>query len=95
MNDLTRIEDKIDKILDTLSDQASTLAKHGVLHEQNAKELATHIARTNALEEHMEAEHRSLNKQLDTALLPIRAAKLLVAVALGLTAIITLYSMIK
>jgi hypothetical protein len=43
----------------------------------------------------MEAEHRSMNKQLDTALLPIRAAKLFVAVVLGLTAIITLYNMIK
>ena len=35
-----RIDAKLDKILDKLSEHSEVLARHGVIHEQNHKELA-------------------------------------------------------
>jgi hypothetical protein len=43
-------DSKLDKILDKLGEHSETLAKHGVIHEQNAKELAYHIKRTDVLQ---------------------------------------------
>lgn len=76
-------DQKLDKILDKLGEHSEVLAKHGLIHEQNAKELAHHIARTNALEEHMDAEHREMKQNLETALQPIKAFKFLTKLAAG------------
>ena len=51
-----RIDAKLDKIIDKLSEHSITLAQHGVIHEQNAKELAHHISRTNLLETKLEKD---------------------------------------
>lgn len=75
---------KLDKILDKLGEHSVVLAQHGVIHNQNAAQLAQHIARTNALEDHMDAEHREMKKNLDTALLPIKSFKFLTKVAAGI-----------
>lgn len=88
MND-DRIELKLDKILDKLGEHSEVLAKHGVIHEQNAAQLATHIARTNALEEHMDLEHREMKKDLETALQPIKTFKFLTKLAAGIITIVT------
>jgi hypothetical protein len=50
MEQLDRLEAKIDKILDMQNEHAILLAKHGMLHEKNADELHVHIKRTAALE---------------------------------------------
>jgi len=51
-----RIDTKLDKIIDKLSEHSIILAQHGVIHEQNAKELAHHISRTNLLETKLEKD---------------------------------------
>jgi hypothetical protein len=80
---IERIDAKLDRILDKLGEHSEVLAKHGVIHEQNSSQLATHIARTNALEEHMDLEHRDMKKNLETALQPIKAFKFLTKLAAG------------
>ena len=47
---------KLDRILYKLGEHSITLAQHGVIHEQNAKELAHHISRTNLLETKLEKD---------------------------------------
>jgi hypothetical protein len=88
MDPMDRIELKVDKVLDILMVHTEALAKHGVLHEKNAKELETHIARTNALEEHMDLEHKEMKKNLEIALLPIKATKWLGGLIAGLVPIL-------
>ena len=80
-----RIDQKLDKIIDKLSEHSEVLAKHGVVHEQNSKELAHHIARTNALE-------TKLEKDMEIALQPIKAFKFLTKLAAG---IVTLAATLK
>jgi len=75
MND-DRIELKLDRILDKLGEHSEVLARHGVIHEQNAKELSHHIARTDALE-------TKLEKDMEIALQPIKAFKFLTKLAAG------------
>jgi hypothetical protein len=78
------IETKLDKIMDKLEQQSNTLARHGVLHEKNTEDLEEHIRRTAMLE-----------TQMDTALLPIKFVKMLVAISLGSAAVIGLFQLIK
>lgn len=87
-----RLETKLDKIIDTLGEQSNTLTRHGVLHEQNAKELAFHIASHNLLKRHMDAEHAEINVKLETALQPLKWVKLTVKIAAGAASI---YGLIK
>jgi hypothetical protein len=87
MNQNDRVEEKIDRVLERLAEHGAILASHGVLHESNAEQLRLHIARTNALEEHMDAEHRDMKKNLETALLPIRSVKWIAGVLAVLGAI--------
>jgi hypothetical protein len=61
-----RIDQKLDKILDKLSEHSAVLERHGVLHEKNAEELEKHIKRTDLLSDHMDAEHRDMKQNLDT-----------------------------
>ena len=70
------IDSKLDKILDKLGEHSIILAQHGVIHEQNAKELAHHISRTDALE-------TKLEKDMEIALQPIKAFKFLTKLAAG------------
>lgn len=88
-DELSRIDTKLERILDVLNDHSVEMARHGLLHEQNSVQLATHIARTNALEEHMDAEHREMKKNLETALIPIKSVKWLAALAVGSAAVAT------
>jgi hypothetical protein len=37
-----KIDKKLDKILDKLSEHSAVLERHGVLHEKNAEELEKH-----------------------------------------------------
>lgn len=50
MEQLDRLEVKIDKITDMQNEQSIMLARHGMLHEKNADDLEIHIKRTAALE---------------------------------------------
>ena len=79
------IDNKLDRILDKLGEHSIILAQHGVIHEQNAKELAHHISRTDALESKLE-------KDLEVALQPIQAFKFLTKLAAG---IVTLAATLK
>ena len=83
---------KLDRILEKLGEHSVVLAQHGVVHEQNAKELATHILRTSLLEEHMDAEHTEINEKLEIALQPIKWVKLTAKIAAGAASI---YGLIK
>lgn len=78
---------KLDKILDKLGEHSVILERHGIVHEQNAKELAHHILRTSLLEEHMETEHKEMKSNLEVALQPIKWAKLTVKIAAGAASI--------
>lgn len=91
---LDRIDAKLDRILDKLSEHSATLAEHGVLHEKNSDELEKHIKRTDLLSDHMDAEHKDMKKNLDTALQPIKAIKFLVKVAAGILTLVAIYKLI-
>ena len=98
MNDeLSRMDVKLDRIIDVLGEHSLSLVKQGMLHEQNAAQLVVHIARTNLLEQHMESEHKEMKENMETALIPIKffkSVKWLAAfiVSIG-AAIITLKSL--
>ena len=94
MDPIDKIDQKLDKVLDKLNEHSVALAQHGIIHEQNADQLATHIARTNALEEHMDLEHRDMKKNLETALLPIKSFKFLVKLGAGILTIAALLKLI-
>lgn len=94
MDTLERVEEKLDKIIEKLHSNSIELAKHGLLHQKNTEDLETHIKRTDLLEKHMEVEHleirqehKELKKDLQTALLPIKAFQFLAKLCIGLTAI--------
>jgi len=87
----SRIEEKLDKILDKMFEHSVTLERHGVLHEGNAEQLRVHIARTNLLEAHMEAEHKDMKKNLEMALLPIKSVKWIAGVLLAVAAIVSAF----
>ncbi len=67
MSDLTRIENKLDKVLDRLDEHSKCLAKHEVLHQKNTDDLAEHIRRT----ELAEAAIVQSEKDVDERLKPI------------------------
>jgi len=50
MEQLDRLEVKIDKLTDMQNEQSIMLAKHGMLHKKNTDDLHVHIKRTAALE---------------------------------------------
>lgn len=52
------IEQKLDRVLEQLSNQSVTLAEHTIIHKQNAKDLKDHIKRTNLLESKLERLNR-------------------------------------
>ena len=91
---IDKLDVKLDKVLEKLGEHSVVLAKHGLLHEKNAEELETHIARTNALEEHMDLEHRDMKKQLDEALTPIKSIRFLVKLCAAVATILGLYYLI-
>ena len=66
---------KLDKIIEVLGEHSILLVKQGMLHEQNASQLETHISRTNLLEKHMEAEHKEMKENMEIALTPIKFFK--------------------
>jgi hypothetical protein len=90
----TRIDKKLDKILDKLSEHSAVLERHGVLHEKNAQELEKHIKRTDLLSDHMDAEHKDMKQNLDTALLPIKSFKFLAKLSAGILTLAALYTLI-
>lgn len=51
---LGRIENKMDQLYELNVEQTATLVRHELLHEKNTDDLATHIKRTNILEEQMQ-----------------------------------------
>ena len=91
---LERMENKIDKVLDKLTEHGELLARHGAIHEANSKSLEHHIARTDALEEKLEKEAEKFEKDMQQALLPIKAFKFIVALAAGISTLIVLYNLI-
>lgn len=50
MDQLTRIESKLDKVIDKQAEHSATLAVHSTLHAQNTKDLEHHIKRTDFLQ---------------------------------------------
>lgn len=94
MSDLNRIETKIDKITDKIETLSNLAAKHEVLHKKNTEDLAEHIKRTDKLEDRMEQHSTDHNKKLEEALLPIKAAKFLVALAVGISAIVAVIKLL-
>lgn len=86
---LERLEEKLDRVVDGLTRQA-------ILHERNATNLEEHMRRTLAAEARMgviEDRHatfeRKAQKQLDVALLPIKAVKWLTALVIGGAAVVS------
>lgn len=94
MEPLDRIEQKIDRVLEKLSEHGEILATHGILHEKNSQELEKHIKRTDLLEEHMYEEHNDMKQNLEVALLPIKSFRFLVKVAIGIVAIVGLVKLL-
>lgn len=85
---LDRLEMKLDKLADVLGQQA-------ILHERNALNLEEHMRRTLAAEARMgviEEKHSAFEskaqKQMDTALLPIKAVKWLAAFLVKAAAVV-------
>ena len=65
MNQLDKIESKLDRILDRLGEHSIVLERHGILHEKNAEQLVIHIKRTEQNEQAIllvEKETKSLIK---------------------------------
>lgn len=84
---LDKLESKIDRLLDNSAEQGATLARHEALHERNTASLEEHVRRTDLLEVRLEQHAEAQGKRLDEALLPIKAAKFLLAMAAGVATI--------
>lgn len=50
MEPIDRIEGKLDKVLDKLSEHGELLARHTTLHEKNTSDLEEHMRRSDLLE---------------------------------------------
>jgi hypothetical protein len=92
---LERIEAKLDKVQDKQGEHSVHLERHSQLHSKNSEDLATHIKRTDALEDRIEQHSKDQDKKLDQALLPIRAFKFLAKFAAGASAIYGLVKLVK
>lgn len=51
-------EQKLDRVLEQLSNHSVVLAEHTILHKQNTEDLREHIKRTNLLEEKLLALYK-------------------------------------
>lgn len=81
-----RILDKLDDISEILMTHSSLLARHGAMHESNTEVLKEHVRRTSLAEEGIQ----KLEEDMQLALLPIKAAKLVGAVVAGIGALVAL-----
>jgi len=77
------VESKLDQIIETLTDIRVTLADHSHIMQRNTEDLAEHIRRTNILETRQEAH----GKDLQEALLPIKALKFVGSLIIGISAV--------
>lgn len=80
---LTRIEAKIDQLVEKVGVTNIQLALHSQLHKQNSIDLAHHIKRTDLLQD-----------QMEMALLPIKTGKVVVVLASSAATIYGLYQLI-
>jgi hypothetical protein len=98
-NDLTKILERIDQNLEKIRDKQEEhsvhLERHTQLHSKNSEDLATHIKRTDLLEDRMEAHAKDHDSKLDEALQPIKAFKFLAKFAAGVAAIYGLLKLVK
>jgi hypothetical protein len=92
---LERIEDKLDKIQDKQSEHSVVLERHSQLHSKNSDDLATHIKRTDLLEDRMEIHAKEHDSKLEIALQPIKAFKFLAKFAAGAASIYGLIKLVK
>ena len=70
-------EIKLDKIIEDLVEVRITQARHTEWHEQNTRDLAHHIERTDLLQEKI----GQIEKDLNVALLPIKFGKAILAIS--------------
>lgn len=79
MEQLDRIEVKIDRVYEILTEHSLSLNTHELLHKQNTEDLAIHIKRTNILQEKIEAHESEIqqrlkdnDEKLGEALIPVK-----------------------
>jgi hypothetical protein len=89
------MSDKIDKILEKVTQLQIDAAMIKKDSAQNTKDLAEHIKRTNLLEARMEQHAEHHEAQLEEALLPIRSARFLAKVAAGVTTLLAIFKIVK
>ena len=94
MEPIDRVEIKLDKVLDKLSEHGELLARHTVLHEKNTDDLDEHIKRTNLLEARIDKQEVSIASKLEEALLPIRSVRWLVKIGAGILTLIAVYNLL-
>jgi hypothetical protein len=67
--------DKLDLIINKLTDMASDIARIGSHVETNTKDLEEHIRRTNLLEDKLHKSEDRIDSKLEEALMPVRWGK--------------------
>lgn len=95
MDQMDRLETKIDDVIKTLSEQNATLAVHSQLHLQNSKDLEVHIKRTDLLEAMVADNKRNIQEDLELALSPIKTAKFLAKAGAVITGIVSAVMALK
>ena len=68
-------DDKLNKVLEDLTDIKIILTRHEIFHEANTKNLETHIKRTNLAEQRIEMLHEAdleLKENIESKLEPIK-----------------------
>lgn len=81
------MQDKIDKLIETVNDIKTDLAVMKRDVQENKDNLIVHMKRSDALESHVEEHRKEFDQKLETALFPIKVAKV-AGKAIGLIAII-------
>lgn len=94
MDQLDKIENKLDRVLDRLGEHDTHLVKIDERLGFYNSQLEIHIKRSTMLEDQQVSYESKTNKQLETALLPIKSAKFLVKVAAGILTILTVLKFI-
>ena len=90
MDQLGRLETKIDRVLEKLSEHGEMLARHSELHNRNSDSLDEHIKRSNLLEQKLSRHEEEVGAKLEEALLPIKSIKWLGKILAALLVIASL-----
>ena len=87
--------DKLDHILDMISDMAETLGYIKGHTERNTDNLEEHIRRTNLLELKLDKSEEKWETKMDEALMPVRWGKITLKILAGCSAVAAIYEIIS